>query len=160
MRVLMITFSLLFSVVINASNTPAEFKTDSYQKLLVDKNQPFLMVMWSLDCPPCIKELTMLGSVYKQYPNLNLVLVSTDSMSRTEDINQLLKDSGLSEIDNRVFSDTSVQHLRYAIDPGWYGELPRSYFHTKNNTRRAVSGLLDASQVVSWLKINSQVSHD
>jgi len=160
MRLLMLIFSLFFSVVINASNAPAVFKTDSYQKLVVDKNQPFLMVLWSLDCPPCIKELTMLGSVYKQYPDLNLVLVSTDSILRTDDINQLLKDSGLSAIDSRVFSEASAQHLRYAIDPGWYGELPRSYFHSKNNTRSAISGLLVPNQIVSWLKINSPVNHD
>jgi len=118
------------------------------------------MVMWSLDCPPCIKELSMLGSVYKEHPDLNLVLVSTDSISRTDDINLLLKDTGLSDIDSRVFSDASVQHLRYAIDPAWYGELPRSYFHTQNNMRKAISGLLDMNQVVSWLKVNSQIHHD
>jgi len=155
MKVLLVICSLFFSFVIYASNAPAVFKTDSYQQLVVDKNPPFLMVMWSLDCPPCIKELSMLGSVYKAHPDLNLVLVSTDSIARADDINQLLKKSGLSSIDSRVFSDASVQHLRYAIDPAWYGELPRSYFHKQDKTRKAISGLLDMNLVVSWLKVNS-----
>ena len=159
-KVLVIIFNLFLAFVVSASNAPAVFKTDSYLQLIVDKKQPFLMVMWSLDCPPCIKELSMLGSVYKEHPDLNLVLVSTDSISRTDDINLLLKDTGLSDIDSRVFSDASVQHLRYAIDPAWYGELPRSYFHTQNNMRKAISGLLDMNQVVSWLKVNSQIHHD
>ena len=158
MRVILIIAGLLvslFSFSSMASNAPDIFKTDSYNKLITQTQEPFIMVLWSLDCPPCIKELDMLGALYKQNPRLNLVLVSTDSMSRLDEINTLIEKSGLHGLDNRVFSDESVQRLRYSIDPGWYGELPRSYFHGKNNSQRsAVSGLLDTDKIVAWLGIN------
>jgi len=119
------------------------------------------MVMWSLDCPPCIKELNSLGMLYKQYPDLNMVLVSTDSPERIDEINNLLNRFDLQNIDNWVFSTDSIQKLRYTIDPQWYGELPRSYFHDKQPTERsAVTGILDTQHIVSWLKKNTEVTPD
>jgi len=144
-----------------AANTPALFKADSYKKIVVENDRPFIMVLWSLDCPPCIKELTMLGKLNKQISGLDLVLVSTDSLSRKNDINKLLNDSGLSEFNSWVFAGDSEQKLRYTIDSSWYGELPRSYFHNNNQGRRSsVSGLLEKDLIISWLKINAIENND
>ena len=153
MKILVIIAGLFISLIVNAANMPNPFKTDSYNKLLTDNGDAFLMVMWSLDCPPCIKELKLLGMLYKNNPDLNLVLVSTDSPSRNVEINDLLKESGLADSNSWVFSDESSQKLRYSIDPRWYGELPRSYFHSKGGEHRSsVSGLLKTVEILTWLK--------
>ena len=153
MKTLVIISGLFISLIVNAGNMPIPFKTDSYNKLLMDNGDAFLMVMWSLDCPPCIKELKLLGMLYKNNPDFNLVLVSTDSPSRNVEINDLLKESGLANSNSWVFSDESSQKLRYSIDPRWYGELPRSYFHNKGGEyRRSVSGLLETVEILTWLK--------
>jgi len=143
----------------NATNKLALFNTNSYSQLIEQKKQAFLMVMWSLDCPPCIKELNSLSLLYKENPNLNMVLVSTDSPARSDEINKLLSRFDLLKIDNRVFSTEPIQRLRYSIDPQWYGELPRSYFHDNHSTiRNAVTGILNTDRILSWLKKNTEVT--
>ena len=159
MKSLLATVGMFVSLMANASNSPTLFEADSYNKLLSEKSKPFIMVLWSLDCPPCMHELNMLGQLYKQNPDLNLVLISTDSTSKKEEVNNLIEKFGLSEVDSRVFSNVSQQSLRYSIDPSWYGELPRSYFHNKE-TRRAVSGLLGEAKLMAWLKNNAIKAND
>ncbi|MCW8935049.1 MAG: TlpA family protein disulfide reductase [Gammaproteobacteria bacterium] len=160
MKTLILLLTLLCSCyTANATNKPALFNTDSYSQLIEEKKHAFLMVMWSLDCPPCIKELSSLGLLYKQNPDLNMVLVSTDSPARIDEINKLLSKFDLLKIDNRVFSTEPVQRLRYSIDPRWYGELPRSYFHDNHRAgRSAVTGILNTDHVLSWLKTNTEVT--
>ncbi|MFT5164280.1 MAG: hypothetical protein ACI9FJ_002881, partial [Alteromonadaceae bacterium] len=40
---------------------------------------------------------------------------------------------------------------RYAIDPSWYGELPRSYFYDAAGGRTAKSGLVNNETLKKWL---------
>jgi thiol-disulfide isomerase/thioredoxin len=144
----------LMSLSVWATTTLIPFKENSYSRLIENNNSPFLMVLWSLDCPPCLKELNMLGSILKENPDMKLVLVSTDSPSRIENIKQRLNTAGLSGAENQIFTSASSQRLRYSIDPAWYGELPRSYFHV-NNKRHAISGMLDKREIINWLNINN-----
>jgi len=139
----------LTSLSIWATTTLIPFKENSYSRLIEENNTPFLMVLWSLDCPPCLKELNMLGGILKENPGLKLVLVSTDSPSRIENIKQRLNRAGLSRVDNQIFTSVSS-----SIDPTWYGELPRSYFHA-DNKRHAISGMLDKREIINWLNINN-----
>jgi len=156
-KTLILLISLLGCYAANATGKPSLFKSDSYKQLIEEKKQAFLMLMWSLDCPPCIKELSTLGLLQKQYPDLNMVLISTDSPARSDEINKLLSRFDLQTIDNWVFSTEPIQRLRYSIDPQWYGELPRSYFHNKQKTeRRAVTGILNSDHILSWLKQSNE----
>ena len=41
---------------------------------------------------------------------------------------------------------------RYAIDPAWRGELPRSYLFDAAHKRAAHSGLMNETQLRDWLK--------
>ena len=159
MRILLTIITMLVSLMANASSSPALFNTDSYNKLVAEKTRPFVMVLWSLDCPPCMHELNMLGQLFKNNSDLNLVLISTDSNSQKQEINNLIEEYGLSDVDSWVFSKDPQQSLRYSIDPAWYGELPRSYFHNKDK-RSAVSGLLSEAKLLSWLKDNAIKTND
>ncbi|MGR9087619.1 MAG: TlpA family protein disulfide reductase [Gammaproteobacteria bacterium] len=113
--------------------------------------KPFLLVLWSLDCPPCRKELTLLGAVKKRHLDFHLVLVSTDSSELSEQIASVLAKHHLAATDASIFSETSAERLRYAIDPSWYGEMPRSYFYDPEHNRVGVSGALKAELIDSWL---------
>jgi len=144
---------LLISSFATANQSPILFSQNSYHQI-TENEQSFIMLMWSLDCPPCIDELIMLGEVVKDHPDLNLILVSTDSISRTHDIHSFIEQAGLKTMKSWVFSDISAQHLRYSIDPLWYGELPRSYFHRKNQPRKSVTGRLHKQQIIAWLENN------
>ena len=82
----MLCMLLMISVIPVTANSSSDqsqlstFLPGSYETILKRyQGRPFLMVFWSLDCPPCFQELTMLGKLIENYPAFNLVLVSTDS---------------------------------------------------------------------------------
>lgn len=131
----------------------SRFETDSYKKIITQyQGNSFLMVLWSVDCPPCIEELPSLGRFHQLHPKANVVMVSTDSKHQEKDIQQLMKKHGLADIQQWVFDDNSLQAIRFSIDPAWYGELPRSYFHHDVNKRQAKTGRLDEETLLAWIK--------
>ncbi len=117
------------------------------------------MVLWSVDCPPCIKELSVLKKFHQLHPEENIVMVSTDSNNQQNAIKVLINKYNLTDIQQWVFSNDHIQKIRFTIDPSWYGELPRSYFYFKKNHRQAKSGKLNLSTLLSWLrKINTKTT--
>ena len=121
------------------------FIVGSYQKILQETaNQGFMLVIWSLDCSTCIKDMELLSSIHKSRPALKIILLSTDEPSANPQIQALLAKYQLADLENWVFADDNSQKLRYEIDPSWYSELPRSYFFSANHEREGVSGALKA----------------
>lgn len=114
----------------------------------------FILVLWSLECPPCYKELKLLSRWWKNNPNLKLVLVSTDSPDQIDAVKNFLDENRLIDGDNWAFSNASTMKLRYSIDPQWYGELPRSYFYQANKPRQAVSGILTEQHLKQWAALS------
>jgi thiol-disulfide isomerase/thioredoxin len=150
----------LFSIVLICSTAkPAAagtslhtFAVGSLEKIRADyAGRPFLLVLWSLDCPPCRKELNLLGELKKRHPDFNLVLISTDSAELSDQVSSVLDSRRLAKTDAWIFSETGAERLRYMIDPAWYGEMPRSYFYDPEHNRAGVSGALKADQIEAWL---------
>ena len=136
------------------------FTTGSYARFLEQqKNQSFMLVLWSLDCPPCYKELTMLAEHTKKYPQLNLIVVSTDTTDDIKEIQQKLSQFGFSYTNAWVFENDMAQQLRYEIDPNWYGELPRSYLFDAQHNRQAVSGILRPAIMKRWVSLQPVVEY-
>lgn len=119
------------------------FNPGSYQQILSEKtNQGFMLVIWSLDCPTCIKDMELLSSIHKSRPELKIVMLSTDEPSAQADVQQLLEKYQLADLENWIFASDNSQKLRYEIDPSWYGEMPRTYFFSASHQREGVSGAL------------------
>lgn len=114
--------------------------------------RPFILTLWSLTCHHCVKELQTLGKLARSERNLPLVIVSTDTPAEAREIQAALKRFGLERFDTWVFDDAVPERLRYAIDPAWRGELPRSYLFDAAHKREAHSGLLGEAQLKDWLK--------
>lgn len=111
--------------------------------------EPFILALWSLTCAPCYEELAFLAQLKRRQPALNIVLVATDDYrdpGQRRRLERTLEEYALGDLDNRAFAG-EARRIRYAIDPQWYGELPRSYFYDAGHQRRAVSGLLDDSRI-------------
>jgi len=124
-------------------NAIRPFNPGSYQQLLSEKaNQGFMLVIWSLDCSTCIKDMELLSSIHKNRPELKIVMLSTDEVSASADIQKLLEKYQLADTENWVFASDNTQKLRYEIDPSWYSELPRTYFFSATHQREGVSGAL------------------
>jgi len=149
-------FILFYCSTVSAANAKSEprlFEPDSLKKIEnVHDGQPFLLVMWSLDCPPCREELNLLSEITKRHREFQLVLVSTDTAESSEQLAAVLESHQLHKTESWVFSGAGAERLRYEIDPDWYGEIPRSYFYDRNHQRIALSGALKKEQIEAWLK--------
>ena len=145
-----LVYCILFWVIsINASARPTlkNFTHGSYEQVVKKyQQQPFVLVLWSLDCPPCYKELELLAAE-RTKNNFNLVLVSIDGADASSEVSDVLKKYNLQNVDSWLFNEHSSQQLRYEIDPLWYGELPRSYLFDIQHHRQAISGVLNTSQL-------------
>ena len=144
---------LVFSVTVIAENAIRPFVAGSYAEILESRKQkPFVFILWSLDCPSCYKELAMIGGVSQQYPEVDIVLVSTDIEATMGELNTVLKKFKLGNIESWVFSGDSDERLRFEIDRTWYGELPRSYLFKDKGKKQVVSGILSQEKLLAWIK--------
>ena len=112
--------------------------------------QPFMLVLWSIDCAPCRHELELLSEVRRDGLRLPLVLIATDPWDDGEVVTEVLTEYGLQGAENWVFADSNHARLRFEIDSTWYGELPRSYFYDANHARTAFSGRLTRDVIENW----------
>ncbi|MFO8155672.1 MAG: TlpA family protein disulfide reductase [Pseudomonadota bacterium] len=139
--------ALLLVLLFAAGGAPADaeprrFDGDSYRTILEShRGKPFLMVFWSLECPPCYKELRMLGEAGAG-ERFTAVFVSTDGPAASARITETLDRFGLEQAESWVFAGPP-RRLRYTVDPRWYGELPRSYLFDAAHDRKAFSGVLE-----------------
>ena len=136
----------------------ATFNPPAFEQIKAKNfGQPWLLVAWSLDCPPCFKELALIQQLRQQYPGDNdlvpIVLVNTDdsdelALERT----RILKAYQLLDLDNYAFRDGQADRDRYTLDANWYGELPRSYFVDAQGQFKGKSGVLAKSLLTQWLR--------
>ncbi|MCQ8102779.1 hypothetical protein NP590_01575 [Methylomonas sp. SURF-2] len=119
------------------------FNPGSYQQILRENAaQPFILAIWSVDCPSCIKDMSVLSEIRLKHPEIKIIMLSTDEPSATPEVKNILARHALNDLENWVFGDDDAQKLRYEIDPAWYGELPRTYFYSSTHTRIGKSGAL------------------
>ncbi|MCF7982709.1 MAG: hypothetical protein K9K86_12055 [Pseudomonadales bacterium] len=145
--------TLLLMLAVPAAAEQQAFSEDSIAVIENHyKNEPFLLVMWSIECPPCREELALFSQLKRMGENFNLVLISTDHFSQQDTLNAILVEFGLEGVDSWIFASDSIEKLRYHIDPEWFGEMPRSYFYDTSHHRIAVSGKLTHQTINAWLK--------
>ena len=109
-------------------------------------------MLWSIDCPPCLKELQEIGQLQGQFAPNGLVLISTDSTDQTTDAQRILTQYGLADAENWQFTGGFPERLRYQIDPNWYGELPRAYFYDAQHKRAGKSGTLSRELLQQFIE--------
>jgi thiol-disulfide isomerase/thioredoxin len=148
----------LMSLSARAADAPTRaFRPGSFAGLLeARRGEPFLLVLWSLACPPCLREFEMLGQLRKVHPRFPLVLIATDDIADSEPVMEVLRRYGLELEEAWIFADQDAARLRYEIDPGWHGDMPRAYFYQPNHDREAVSGSLERARVEAWV---GQIMH-
>lgn len=129
------------------------FDTGSLEKIVAaHKTRPFVLAFWSLGCPPCREELTLLGKVFQGESARDLVLVSTDTPEESVAIVTALVQHRLAGTEAWVFADAFTERLRYGIDRRWQGELPRTYLYGVDGTVQAVSGKLPPQRLRHWIE--------
>ena len=104
------------------------FNSGSYQQILRENaGEPFILAIWSVDCPSCLKDMDVLYDIHQKHPEIRIVMLSTDDPSTTTQVKGILARHQLGDLDNWVFGSEDAQKLRYEIDPSWYGELPNLF---------------------------------
>jgi thiol-disulfide isomerase/thioredoxin len=140
---LSVAFAFITVFNIPAQADPSAFTSGSYQQILAaNANQPFMLVVWSINCPSCLKDMELLSNIHKNRPDLKMIMLAADEPGSTEQIQQILAKNQLTDIENWAYADDNTQKLQFEIDPKWYGELPRTYFFDKAHQRTGVSGVL------------------
>lgn len=112
---------------------------------------PFIVAVWATDCPPCRHELDLLSTFSRQYPDVPVVLIATDGKRNAGDVIAVLANYRMDAAENWNFGEAGVDRLRHAIDPRWYGEMPRSYLYEASGERTGISGALTEDLLVAWL---------
>ena len=140
---------LFIGLAILANTAQAEpqnlkpFTSGSYQQILTSNaGKPFMLAIWSVTCPSCIKDMTVLKAVHKAKPELKIIMLSTDDIAETAEAEKILASNQLTDIEHWIYAEENTQKLQFDIDPKWYGELPRTYFFDKTHQRDGVSGVL------------------
>ncbi len=160
-RLFIITVLGLFVTCCGLSQAKNQSLNDkAFSKLAFEKvkqqqlGKRWLMVLWSLDCPACFKELKLIKTLQLENKSkaLNVIFINADDSDElTLDRKQVLASYGMDDFPNFYFADGQGDLNRYQIDPQWYGELPRSYFVDEQGKFQGKSGLLDETLIKKWL---------
>ena len=126
---LCLTALSIVSVPTQAAQEIRPFVRGSYQQIVsARQGKPFIVNFWSLSCSYCKIELSMFKELIRKYPQLDLVVISTDTPEEMEAVSGTLNTFSLGKSESWLFADSNSDRLRFEIDKRWYGELPRTYF--------------------------------
>jgi thiol-disulfide isomerase/thioredoxin len=129
-----------------------QFHSGSYQQILnQNKEQPFMLAVWSVSCSSCLKEMEQLSKIHKEFPNLEIIMLSVNDLSEKNTVGKILQERGISGLESWIFADSNAQKLRFEIDPAWYGELPRTYFFNSRHKRTGISGTQTNKRFISMV---------
>ena len=153
LSVLIILLATINSTVQAEQADLKPFTSGSYQQILSSNaNQPFMLVIWSITCSSCLKDMALLKRIHTKRPELKMILLAADDISETGQIVPILEKSQLAGVENWVYADENTQKLQFEIDPKWYGELPRTYFFDKAHQREGISGVLTEADYEARIK--------
>ena len=147
---LVLVLVMTCNVCVYAQPDLKPFVSGSYQQML-DNNakKPFMLVVWSLDCSSCIKDMTLLNEIHRENPALKIIMLAADEPSMGEQVKPLLSKYKMDGVENWLFADENTEKLRFEIDPKWYGELPRTYFFNAVHQRVGISGVLSKKDILA-----------
>lgn len=140
----------LASFAASAATAIQAFDAGGMDRIVAEqKGKPFVLVVWALDCAYCEPSFKTLAQEKKKR-KFNVVTLTTDPAADPQAmaaVRKKLEATGLK--DNAwAFGDAAPERLRYAIDPKWYGEMPRSYWFDASGKRVAqYSGVITTETV-------------
>jgi thiol-disulfide isomerase/thioredoxin len=112
----------------------------------------WLTLLWSVDCPPCMKELALVQKLQQQTKDIAVVIINVDTYENSEQQrDEILLHFDLTQRKHFHFQEDLEDQSRYHIDPQWFGELPRSYFIDEAGIFHGKSGLVSKELLSKWL---------
>lgn len=140
----------LLTLVTHTASALQAFEPDGISRIVASqKGKPFVLVVWSLDCEYCHVSMNNLAQEKRKRKNLNIVTLSTDSLQDAQAVSLMKK--RLQAVGMRsnawAFGNAGPEQLRFAVDPKWHGEKPRSYWFNARGESVAYSGAITAETI-------------
>lgn len=150
LKKLIVGAAVLWAFAAHAGNALQPFEPESLARILATwKGKPFVLIVWSLDCEYCQVSLKTLAQEKRKRKDLNVVTLATDSLTDVQAaalIRKKLASAGMTG-NAWAFGEAPAEQLRYALDPKWHGEMPRSYWFNARGESVAYSGVLNAATI-------------
>ncbi len=128
------------------------FKKESLAGIVESRNgKPFVLAFWSVYCGICVREMEVWREIRDQYPDFDLVLVTTDPIENEQRINQVLEREDMKGFEIWAFADPIPARLRSVVDSKWRGELPRVHFYGPDGIANVHMGMTGKKVVIDWL---------
>jgi thiol-disulfide isomerase/thioredoxin len=144
-----------FLVSAPASEAPPQLKPfgrGSWQDILRSHaGRPTIVHFWGVTCGPCKVELPLLGGFIRDHSAIDVVTISADLVPDLPDATRaMLEKAGLSSAENWIFSDGFVERLRFEIDPGWQGDIPRTMLISREGSITTIEGSAEMTDLEKW----------
>ncbi|MFT3818169.1 MAG: hypothetical protein QM750_11145 [Rubrivivax sp.] len=107
--------------------------------------------LWGLTCAPCIEELSRWAAFIERRPQAPIVLIEVEPADPAR-IQATLRRAGVNGGRQYVVQGFPDERWRYAVDPRWGGELPRTLLLEATGAMRAFSGAADFAALQRWLQ--------
>jgi thiol-disulfide isomerase/thioredoxin len=148
-------FLLSFLVSAPASEAPPQlkpFERGSWHDILRSHaGRPTIVHFWGVTCGPCKVELPQLGEFMKVHSAIDMVTVSADLVPDLSGATRsMLAKSGLQSAENWIFNDGFVERLRFEIDPGWQGDIPRTVLISGDGKITTIEGSAEMADLDKW----------
>jgi len=160
MKLMKISFGLLILLLFNNVSATEYAQVFNKSQLIAMKQQylgkQWMILLWSVDCPPCFKELALVQKLANQHKNLPIIIINVDADTYDKEElsaerNNIIEQFGLQALSHYYFEEGMAAQSRFLIDSTWYGELPRSYFVESNGQFHGKSGLVNETLLKHWL---------
>ena len=94
--VLMLGCVMVAAMAANAAESVRPFTQGSLARVLeAREGRPFILMLWSLECQYCPTELKMLSELKRSHPKMDVVLIATDTVSDTPQLNARAESYGM-----------------------------------------------------------------
>ncbi len=138
----------------HADTVLAPFEPGSLERIeAAHKGKPFVLILWSLDCPFCQGSMTVLAQEKRTRAGMTVVTLATEQLGDPDTdalVRARLGTVGLTR-NAWAYGAGAPEQLRYAVDPKWHGELPRSYWYDARGKRVAHSGALTPAMIARFM---------
>ncbi len=147
-------FSLLFFFSLFAVSKGQPVRKISIQELesyIAASNKPLVLNFWATYCKPCLEEMPYFLESAKQFPGIELVLVSMDlPESYPAKLSAFLERKPLQPATHLWLNETDADYFCPRVDAGWQGSLPVSLFvNPKKNYRVFVNRAMQVAEIKS-----------
>jgi Thiol-disulfide isomerase and thioredoxins len=153
-----ILLAFVFSAPVSAGQDDLKpFERGSWQEILrAHAGRPTIVHFWGVTCGPCKVELPLLGQFMKDHAAIDMVTVSADLVPNLPGATRsMLEKSGLGAAENWIFGDGFVERLRFEIDPGWQGDIPRTILISSKGDITTIEGSAEMAEIQKWFEQQS-----